>query len=156
MSCYVYNSTSLLYMSNNYLHNPCYVHLSTTYISYVIYLFIFSFWLRSKKRKWTKREKHAKDFCAACGIALTEWTYVLFASLTKSFRFCYRAYAHAKLLSVTHLSESGERARSAIVSPERIWAESSNNILALSVSEMQGTFACFLFLRFTSFSLPRK
>ena len=41
---------------------------------------------------------------------------------------------------------SGERARSAIVSLERIWAESSNNILALSVSEMQGTFACFLFL----------
>ena len=37
-----------------------------------------------------------------------------------AFMFCYRAYAHAKLLSVTHVSESGERARSAIVSPKRI------------------------------------
>ena len=83
---------------------------------------------RALNCKRRQREKHAKDFCAACGIALTEWTYVLFASLTKSFRFCYRAYAHAKLLSVTHVSESGERARSAIVSLERIWAESSNNI----------------------------
>ncbi len=73
--------------------------------------------LNCKRRQ---REKHAKDCCAACGIALTEWTYILFASLTKSFGFCYRAYAHAKLLSVTHVCESGERARSAIVSPERI------------------------------------
>ena len=120
-------------------------------------LFIFSFWLRSKKRKWTKKEKHAKDFCAAFGIALTKWTYVLFALLTKSFWFCYRAYAHAKLLFVTHVSESGERARSAIVSLERIWAESSNDILALSVSEMQGTFACFLFFRlFLFFCLATK
>ena len=107
----------LLYMS---LHNPCYVHLSTPYISYVIYCSLFLFNCGAKRKSEPKKKKHAKDFCAACGIALTEWTYVLFALLTKSFRFCYCAYAHAKLQSVTHVSESGERARSAIVSLERI------------------------------------
>ncbi len=96
----------MLCASIDHIHKLC-IHCS---------LFLFN--CGAKRKSEPKKKKHAKDFCAACGIALTEWTYVLFALLTKSFMFCYRAYAHAKLQSVTHVSESGERARSAIDSKE--------------------------------------
>ena len=98
----------MICVSIEHIHKLC-IHCS---------LFLFN--CGAKRKSEPKKKKHAKDCCAAYGIALTKWTYVLFASLTKSFWFCYCAYAHAKLLSVTHVSESGERARSAIVSPERI------------------------------------
>ena len=83
----------------------------------------FFFFVAKKKEKVNRKRKTRNSFCAAYGIALTELMYVLFALLTKSFRFCYRANAHAKLRSVTHVCESGERARSAIVSPERFELE---------------------------------
>ncbi len=51
----------------------------------------------TKQRKRTKREKHAIVFCAAYGIALTEWMFVPFALQTKSLSAAKDNAAHLLL-----------------------------------------------------------
>ena len=58
----------MLCVSIEYIHKLC-IHCS---------LFLFN--CGAKRKSETKKKKHAKDFSAACGIALTEWTYVPFAA----------------------------------------------------------------------------
>ena len=60
------------------------MHLSTTYISYVILCSLFLFCCEEKRKSEPKKKKHAIVFCDACGIALIKRTYIPFASQTKS------------------------------------------------------------------------
>ena len=77
---------------------------------------LFLFYCDEKRKSEPKKKNTQSISALPDGIALTEWTYIPFASQTKSFLFCYCAVAHAKRHSVTHVSESDERAQSAIVS----------------------------------------
>ena len=66
-------------------------------------LFIFSS-LASKKKKRTKKEETAINFCAAYGIALVEWTFVPFASQTKSLS---AAKTTQRIYSFPYLGKAG-------------------------------------------------